>query len=167
MTRGAVASEEIVNKMTARTCIVALACVLSLSADVGGQQEQGDNVILVTLDGARTQEMFGGLDATSCASTLKADQPVEATPTFSASGRDREERRQKLMPFLWQLMSNGRIDRRRPAVGSSVQLRNRLWFSYPGYAEILLGEAARRRDQEQRSDPQSLHHRARADPRAR
>ena len=44
------------------------------------------------------------------------------------------------MPFLWQLMATeGSIAGDRSA-GSSVQLRNRLWFSYPGYAEILLGE---------------------------
>jgi hypothetical protein len=44
------------------------------------------------------------------------------------------------MPFLWQLVaSEGSIAGDRSA-GSSVQLRNHLWFSYPGYAEILLGE---------------------------
>ena len=44
------------------------------------------------------------------------------------------------MPFLWQLVAtDGSIAGDR-SVGSTVQLRNRLWFSYPGYAEILLGE---------------------------
>ena len=127
--------------MTARACVLALACMLSLPAEVGGHQEQGDSVVLVTIDGARTEEVFGGLDVDVLRSTLKADQPVEATPTYQRFwAGTREERRRKLMPFLWELVTaDGSIAGDR-ASGSSVQLRNTLWFSYPGYAEILLGE---------------------------
>jgi hypothetical protein len=125
---------------------LALACVFVTSSSAGLQTGQTagsnvDNVILVTLDGARTEEMFGGLDAAVLASTLKEDQKIEASPTYTRFwASTREERRQKLMPFLWTLVaSEGSIAGDR-SVGSSVQLRNRLWFSYPGYAEILLGE---------------------------
>ena len=104
-------------------------------------RDPGDNVILVTLDGARTQEVFGGLDREVLASTLKADQPIEQSPTFTRyNAATREERRQKLMPFLWQLMATAGSIAGDQTIGSTVQLRNRLWFSYPGYAEILLGE---------------------------
>ena len=104
-------------------------------------RDPGDNVILVTLDGARTQEVFGGLDREVLASTLKADQPIEQSPTFTRyNAATREERRQKLMPFLWQLMATAGSIAGDQTKGSTVQLRNRLWFSYPGYAEILLGE---------------------------
>ena len=42
-----------------------------------------ENVILVTLDGARTQEMFGGLNRGILASTLKEDQKLEAQPAYT------------------------------------------------------------------------------------
>jgi hypothetical protein len=128
------------------SAILALSWLLALTPQIGGQTGQtpattDDNVILVTIDGARTEELFGGLDADILTSTLKEDQKLEATPTYKRFwGPTREERRQKMMPFLWQLLStDGSIAGDRSA-GSSVQLRNRLWFSYPGYAEILLGE---------------------------
>jgi Type I phosphodiesterase / nucleotide pyrophosphatase len=125
------------------TTVFALAWTLTVAAPLGGQTAVAgaDNVILVTLDGARTEEMFGGLDAAVLASTLKDDQKIEASPTYKRFwASTREERRRKLMPFLWQLLeTEGSIAGDRTA-GSSVQLRNRLWFSYPGYAEILLGE---------------------------
>jgi len=40
-----------------------------------------DNIILVTLDGARTQEIFGGLDLEIFKSTLKGDAKPEDQPT--------------------------------------------------------------------------------------
>ncbi|MEO7274757.1 MAG: hypothetical protein ABI211_22445 [Vicinamibacterales bacterium] len=128
-----------------RLAVVLALGLLTVTAAVGGQapavRDTGDNVILVTLDGARTEEMFGGLDRDILASTLKADQPIEKNPTFIRyNATTREERRQKLMPFLWQLMANAGSIAGDHTVGSTVQLRNRLWFSYPGYAEILLGE---------------------------
>jgi type I phosphodiesterase/nucleotide pyrophosphatase len=134
--------------MTIRRSVVgsalALACVLL--AGVPGTAGQapaaaGDRIVLVTIDGARTEEMFGGLDTAVLASTLREGQRLEDSPTYKRFWADsREARRQRLMPFLWQLMSSDGSIAGDAAAGSSVQLRNRLWFSYPGYAEILLGE---------------------------
>lgn len=124
---------------------VALACLACVTGRISGQTPattgNAENVILITLDGARTQEIFGGLNEDILASTLKEDQKLEAQPAYTRFwAPTREERRQKLMPFLWQLVTTeGSIAGDR-SVESVVQLRNRLWFSYPGYAEILLGE---------------------------
>ena len=124
---------------------VTLACLACVTERLSGQTPATagttENVILVTLDGARTQEIFGGLNEDILASTLKEDQKLEAQPAYTRFwAPTREERRQKLMPFLWQLVTtDGSIAGDR-SVESVVQLRNRLWFSYPGYAEILLGE---------------------------
>jgi len=124
---------------------VTLACLACVTERISGQTPATagttENVILVTLDGARTQEIFGGLNEDILASTLKEDQKLEAQPAYTRFwAPTREERRQKLMPFLWQLVTtDGSIAGDR-SVESVVQLRNRLWFSYPGYAEILLGE---------------------------
>jgi len=100
-----------------------------------------DNIILVTLDGARTQEIFGGLDLEIFKSTLKGDAKPEGQPIYRRFwAASREERRRKLMPFFWTLVTDqGSIagDRQQDSI---VKLCNRHWFSYPGYAEILLGE---------------------------
>ena len=46
------------------------------------------------------------------------------------------------MPFFWDtLMRDQGSVAGNPARGSRVHLRNRHWFSYPGYAELLLGVA--------------------------
>ena len=101
----------------------------------------GDTVVLVTLDGARTEEVFGGLDVGILASTLKAGQKLEELPVYKRFwAPSPEERRRKLMPFFWTLVTEqGSIAGNR-RLGSAVQLGNAHWFSYPGYSEILLGE---------------------------
>jgi hypothetical protein len=108
-----------------------------------------ENVILVTLDGARTQEIFGGLDVDILRSTLRPDdggdtaQKVEQTRAYRRYwAPDAEARRRKLMPFVWTTLATqygsvaGNLAR-----GSSARVTNRHRFSYPGYAEILVGEA--------------------------
>ena len=42
----------------------------------------GDNVILITLDGARTEEVFGGLQVDILKSTLRKGQTVEESPAY-------------------------------------------------------------------------------------
>lgn len=101
------------------------------------------NLILITLDGARVEEMFGGLDVAALRSTLRQNQMLEEHATYRRFWADTaEQRREKLMPFFWGTLmrEHGSIAGNARA-GSSVTLTNRHRFSYPGYAEILLGEA--------------------------
>jgi hypothetical protein len=99
-----------------------------------------DAVVLVTLDGARWQEVFGGLDADVLRATLKKDQRLEDSPTYKRFwAATPDERRRKLLPFFWKLVTEQGSIAGNPALGSDVRLRNRRWFSYPGYAELLLG----------------------------
>src|SRR5262249_18047645 len=103
--------------------------------------DSGDRVILVTIDGARTQEIFGGLDLDVFRSTLKGPTTIESTETHKKFwAASPEERRRKLMPFFWSLVSKDGSIAGDHRTGSSVRLGNGHWFSYPGYAEILLGE---------------------------
>jgi hypothetical protein len=100
------------------------------------------NVILITLDGARTQEIFGGFDIEIARSQVKKGQ-VEDQPLYKRYwAPSAEERRAKLMPFLWKtlLVEYGSIAGNR-ALGSTVRITNRHRFSYPGYSEILTGKA--------------------------
>jgi len=120
--------------------IACLACVCLLE---GAAAQERRNVLLITLDGARIEEMFGGLDATVLRSTLDAKQVLEDHPLFKRYWAPTPElRREKLMPFFWGTLmrDHGSIAGNR-AVGSRVELQNKHWFSYPGYSEILVGAA--------------------------
>jgi len=122
---------------------VVLAMLISLVALQADQRTApaSDNIVLITLDGARTEEVFGGLDLDILRSTLKDGQPVEDTTAYARFwAPDPDARRRKLMPFFWSLVSQQGSIAGNPRTGSVVRLRNRHWFSYPGYAELLLGE---------------------------
>jgi len=102
------------------------------------------NVILITLDGARTQEIFGGLDDEVFRAELAKEKktPEQSDVYKRFAGATPEERRQKLMPFFWGtwMKQHGSIAGNR-ARNSTVQLTNTHRFSYPGYSEILTGQA--------------------------
>lgn len=103
-------------------------------------QNKTKNIILITLDGARTQEIFGGLDAGIFKSS-KAD--AEKTKTYQDFwAMTPMERREKLMPFFWKTLmkDDGSIAGNR-ALGSTAQTTNQMFFSYPGYSEMLTGQA--------------------------
>ena len=112
-----------------------------LTAAVFAQSPQA--VVLVTLDGARVEEVFGGLDREILRSQLNERQRVEDQPVYQRFWADTPEaRRQKLMPFFWgTLMREHGSVAGNPALGSRVHLSNGHWFSYPGYSEILVGRA--------------------------
>lgn len=101
-----------------------------------------ENVILITLDGVRTEEVFSGLDAGVLKSVVKKGDVEETTAYKKYWAPTPEERREKLMPFFWGtwMKQFGCIYGNR-SLGSTVQLTNGHRFSYPGYSEILTGEA--------------------------
>jgi len=98
------------------------------------------NVILVTLDGVRWQDLFGGMDSTIAA----VDSNSGIWDTLRVRRRywrsTVEERRHALMPFFWDsLVAQGVLLGNR-ARNSPVNTRNPHWFSAPGYLEILTGQ---------------------------
>jgi Type I phosphodiesterase / nucleotide pyrophosphatase len=100
------------------------------------------NVILITLDGVRCQEIFDGLDRAVLRSTLGRGTRVEDTRAYARYwAATPEARRERLMPFFWGTLvtEHGSIAGNR-ARGSVVRVTNSHRFSYPGYAEILVGE---------------------------
>ena len=76
------------------------------------------NVILITLDGARTQEVFGGLDLEVLKSKTKKGS-VEETPLYKKYYAETpEERREKVDAlFLGRADEATRLDRREPQPG--------------------------------------------------
>jgi hypothetical protein len=104
-----------------------------------------ENVIVVMLDGLRWQEVFHGADA-DLLKTLGPDalgNPKERSAQAQRLyGRESAtERRQALMPFLWNTMATqGQIFGNRD-LASDSHVTNGLNFSYPGYNETLTGFA--------------------------
>ena len=98
------------------------------------------NVILITLDGLRIQEMFAGMDPV-VAEKEKHSGIYDLARARRLYWRDTpEERRQALLPDFWSSLAPQGIVLGNKAKGSSVRPRNPLLFSAPGYAEILTGQ---------------------------
>ncbi|MCD9185121.1 MAG: hypothetical protein LUM44_01710 [Pyrinomonadaceae bacterium] len=103
-------------------------------------QRKTENVILITLDGARWQEIFGGFDSELYKKIQKDAEKSAVYKTYDAPTA--KERRERLMPFFWQVLmkDRGSIAGNRE-LRSEVKTTNNRLFSYPGYSEILTGEA--------------------------
>lgn len=113
-----------------------LTIVLILVACVAVAQRKTENVVLITLDGFRWQEMFGGAEQRLISKTFVDDSAKVAKTYWRDSP---EARRQLLLPFFWSVIAEqGQLYGNREA-GSFVNVTNKQWFSYPGYSEILCG----------------------------
>ncbi|MEM1319201.1 MAG: phosphoglyceromutase [Bacteroidota bacterium] len=96
-----------------------------------------DNVVLITLDGLRWQELFGGAVDSLMQNKDLTKNPEAMMARFSAPTR--AEARKKLMPWFWsEIATKGQIYGNRWE-GNKMLCSNRFWFSYPGYNEILTG----------------------------
>jgi hypothetical protein len=130
-----------------RTLVVGVALAVAAGFPVSTAVPQSppdrQNVILITLDGARTEDVFGGLDVDVLKSTMGKNDRLEDNATWKRFHADTPQaRREKLMPWFWTtfMKEHGSIAGNR-ATGSVGQLTNTHRFSYPGYSEILTGEA--------------------------
>ena len=131
------------SRATASTCLLLVAGLVTGRPPTAATPAQPPrhNAVLVTLDGARIQEVFGGLDREAFQSTLRDGQRLEDQPRYRQywAGTP-EDRRRRLLPFFWDtLMREHGSIAGNPSHGSRVHLGNKHWFSYPGYAELLLG----------------------------
>ena len=112
--------------------------ILVLAAFCAAASAQTENVVLVTADGLRWQDLFRGIDPQVANSDDVGMKDADALRN-RLKGDSTEERRAKLMPFFWSVIAEkglilGSRDR-----DSEVNVRNRHRFSYPGYSEILVG----------------------------
>ena len=114
-------------------------CSLFFAALATSAQYKTQNIILVTTDGLRWQEVFHGMDPAleNLEAAGMTKEGAEVRPRFI--GKTPEERRRKLMPFLWSTIAGEGVLIGDRDHGSVARVRNRHWFSYPGYSEILTG----------------------------
>lgn len=118
---------------------IAKLCLLSALLSTSPILKAADNLVVVTLDGLRWQELFHGVDKKLL--TTESNDAVRAGVLQQFDGANSEEKRRKLMPFVWDtLAKQGSMigDRTQQ---STMELTNQWWFSYPGYNEILTGKA--------------------------
>jgi len=122
-----------------------LLCAFLLLTGRSYAQQAVDNVILVTMDGLRWQELFGGLDETM----LNDDDNGTKDPTDLIrrfAGDTAEIRRERLMPFFWNVIADEGVIYGDQEQASHIRVTNGMNFSYPGYSEILCGFADSRID---------------------
>ncbi len=105
--------------------------------------ERGHNLILITVDGLRNEELFGGIDERVLGSVEHSGIEYESESVrvrAAYAGSTPALSRSALMPFFWtQLVPNG-VLLGNERIGGGVRVTNRELFSAPGYIEILTGE---------------------------
>jgi hypothetical protein len=101
------------------------------------QELKTENVILVTFDGLRWQEVFSGADKKLLRSEKYCASPGEVAAQFWH--KDPAVRRKRLMPFFWStLATEGQLIGNR-RLGNKMNLATKYWISYSGYNEMLSG----------------------------
>ena len=102
--------------------------------------QQRQNVILITADGVRRQEIFSGIDA-----LLMKSKETGMDKRSDLAGKlwrpTPEERRAALLPFFWKTLAARGVVLGNPDKRSSMRVANAYRVSYPGYSEILTGVA--------------------------
>lgn len=120
---------------------LALLSLLSCGAAAGPLHTQ--NLLLITLEGLRWQEVFSGADTGLLVDRRYVDDTARLKEQFATESP--ATRRRILMPFFWdvigqrgQLYGNRRYQNR-------VDAGNRHRLAYPGYNEMLSGASDDRR----------------------
>ncbi|MFH5832078.1 sulfatase-like hydrolase/transferase [Halalkalibaculum sp. DA384] len=128
-----------INSLPPVPALVLIVLLAGLVQPVHAQDSGQEKIFLITLDGLRWQELFTGADP----KLITHPQYVSDTTSLKKKywRATPEARRRVLMPFVWNnVVEMGQIHGNR-RYGSKVNLTNSMLFSYPGYNEILTGQA--------------------------
>jgi hypothetical protein len=123
--------------MKKRSFLVLL--VLLASATAFAQNNgKADNIIIISIDGLRWHEVFQGAEqALITRKKYNSQDSVQRLKKYWADNQ--QDRRAKLMPFVWSIIAKeGQLYGNRD-LGSKVNVKNPYWFSYPGRNENLTG----------------------------
>ncbi len=112
--------------------LVILALIVALSAVA--QPHRTRNVVLITSDGLRWQDLTRGIDPMLAnEKTAGMEKAVDRRKRYEKSTG--KERREALMPFFWTKLAP------RGVILTDIKVTNAYRVSYPGYSEILTGRA--------------------------
>lgn len=100
-------------------------------------QNKTKNLVIVTLDGLRWQEVFRGAD--SALVNIKEYNSDKKGITEAFIRDSPAARRELLLPFFWStVVQRGQIYGNRD-LGNKAEVANPFRFSYPGYNELFTG----------------------------
>lgn len=120
-----------------KIAILVLTCFV-LQQAAAQQKNKTENVVLITLDGFRWQEVFNGPDSSFMRQQEHLKDPKLKEKFWK---NDLTERRKTFLPFFWNtIASQGQLYGNR-TIGCNANVTNNQWFSYPGYSELLTGKA--------------------------
>lgn len=103
------------------------------------QESKIENVILISVDGLRWQELYGGaMDSIISNNELTKAEVIDTLKKRFLADTP-EEAREKLMPFFWNTIAKEGQLYGNLYNGNQMIVSNRFWFSYPGYGELLSG----------------------------
>jgi hypothetical protein len=103
------------------------------------EKSQAPNIFIITVDGFRWQEVFRGADTNLIKDPIFVKDVDLLKEHFWSD--DETERKQKLMPFFWNVISKRGMLLGNRDFGNKVNAANIYKISYPGYNEILTGFA--------------------------
>src|ERR1700749_2441014 len=110
---------------------ILLAAFILATTGVFAQKHKTENVILVTFDGYRWQDLFTGADKNLVGYSKEVKDTAKLKAQYWTSTP--EARRTRLMPFIWgTIAKQGTIIGNRK-LGSRMSLTNLYKFSFPGY----------------------------------
>jgi hypothetical protein len=95
-------------------------------------------LVIVTIDGLRWQEAFGGADEKLLNNKDFVSNIDSLTARFWHA--DKQERRNRLMPFLTNVIGKNGVLIGDRSNDSAMSLTNKQRFSFPGYNEIFTGK---------------------------
>ncbi|MEI8073698.1 MAG: phosphoglyceromutase [Bacteroidota bacterium] len=124
-----------------KSLLISFLCFAFYTECKAQSQSPTRNIIIITTDGFRWQEIFKGADS---AILHNVDQ-VKDTALMCQQYWDDSfiERRKKLMPFFWNVIAKqGQLSGNRE-FKNDVNVKNLYKISYPGYNELFTGSADR------------------------
>jgi hypothetical protein len=124
-----------------RTILIVFYCFANCVISYAQPQAPSRNIIIITTDGFRWQEIFKGADS----AILHNVNQVKDTALMCQQYWDDSfiERRKKLMPFFWNVIAKqGQLSGNRE-FKNDVNVKNLYKISYPGYNELFTGSADR------------------------
>ncbi len=111
----------------------------SVADDERAGQRRDRKVVYVTLDGFRWQELFGGAHEPFIAKDAGVSDVAGVKAKYWRESA--EERRETLLPFIWNTVAKRGQIFGDPSRNAAAKLENSHKFSYPGYSEMFCGFA--------------------------
>jgi hypothetical protein len=113
-------------------CIVGATALFAAWIATGHADGFEPKVVLITFDGIRWQDVFRGADPALVKADVHEDLHRYVGSAFGSGS--------SVMPFLHGVMAREGVLLGNRDAGECAEVQNDMWFSYPGYTEMLAGK---------------------------